>query len=66
MAKFPKDQNGQPVYQDLQRTAAGWSVTVYMGYPFASTIRRYTYSTRQQARKADISHAPGDKSGRIA
>ena len=62
--RYPKNQNGVPVYAGIRRERGGWGATVTMGWPFASTVRRYVYATRAQARKADISDAPG-KRGRI-
>jgi len=69
---MPSDQNGNPVCRDVRREERGeiegWGVTVTFGGGFggfASTIRRYIYATRAQARDGDISDAPGDR-GRIA
>lgn len=60
-----KDQNNLPVPADIRRERDGWGVTVTIGYPFASVIRRYVYATRAQARCGDISDAPGER-GRIS
>ena len=60
MARFiTRDQNGNPVHQDIRREVDGWHVTVWFGSYPATNIRRYVYETRAQARKADISHTPG-------
>ena len=62
--RYPKDQNGSSIYPNVRRERGGWGVTVTMGWPFASIVRRYIYETRAQARRADIADAPGRR-GRI-
>ena len=44
--RYPKDQNGTPVHAGIRRERGGWGATVTMGWPFASTVRRYVYATR--------------------
>ena len=62
-----KDSNGTAVTSSIRREALGWGVNVWAGglNGLATDVRRYTYATREQARRADISDAPG-RNGRIA
>ena len=54
--KGPYDQNGNRIYSNVRQNTDGtWSVTVWFGFNPATTIRRYTYRTRQEARNGDIS-----------
>ena len=50
------DQNGQRLYRHLQRNGDGtWGVKVCAGtVPLMTTLARYVYRTRAQARDADI------------
>jgi hypothetical protein len=67
------DQNGNKlsanVKSELVDGAKVWGATVWFGGgmqgSFATTVRRYYYETRDQARAADISHAIGSN-GRVA
>lgn len=61
--------NGQRLTPAIRQEADGtWGVTVWFGglNNFGTNVRRYRYATRAQARSANISHTPGDSSGRVA
>lgn len=62
--KKTMDQNGESVTQSIRKETAGWGVNVWFGTKPATTIRRYYYRTRAQARQADISDEIGER-GRI-
>jgi hypothetical protein len=62
-----KDRNGEVVRPRVEKNPdGGWDVTVWLGGAngFASEVRRYTYKTREQARRSDITHKLGQH-GRI-
>jgi hypothetical protein len=62
-----KDRNGRRICQRILHNPDGsWDVTVWLGGAngFASEVRRYTYKTREQARRSDITHQLGQH-GRI-
>ena len=57
--------NQQVVTRDVRREADGtWGVNVWSGSQYVTDVRRYFYSTRDAARKGDISDAPG-RHGRV-
>ena len=63
-----RDQNGKLLTKSVKRESNGWGANVWFGGGLggiATNIRRYIYSTRQQASAADISDEIG-KRGRIA
>lgn len=62
-----RDSNGNILTKSVRKTAEGWQATVWFGgaYGFATDERTYTYRTREQARRADISDDIGQR-GRIA
>ena len=63
------DQNGKRITQKVCREADGtWGATVWSGGLLSecvTSVRRYHYATRREARDADISDDIG-KSGRIS
>lgn len=62
-----RDQNGRVLTPSVRRGPDGlWGATVWWGgiNGLGTTVRRYHYATRRQARQADISHAVGSQ-GRV-
>ena len=62
-----RTMDGRPLHRNVHRRPDGWHVTVHHGGYLtpATDVREYVYPTRALARQADISDAPGDRSGRI-
>ena len=61
-----RDANGEIVTKSVRREPLGlWGATVWFGSHYVTNVARYYYRTRTQARHADISDAPGDRSGRV-
>lgn len=62
-----RDSNGTPVSASIIRSRDGWAARVWFGglNGLATDVRTYTYRTREQARRADISDGIGQR-GRIA
>ena len=55
-----KDQNGNMIRANVREEADGtWGANVWFGHNPATTLRRYFYETRDQARQADISDELG-------
>lgn len=56
MKKYPRDQNGNKLHKNIKKESDGWHVTVWAGtFPTMTTVSRYCYKTREEARNADIS-----------
>ena len=61
-----KDQNGNIVRRDIRKECAQWGVNVWFGgvNGLATSLRRYYYGTRQQARCASIGDVVGQNGRR--
>jgi hypothetical protein len=52
----PTDQNGNKLFRDIRKEGDKWGVNVWAGtWPTMTTVSRYYYATRAEARNADIS-----------
>lgn len=61
-----RDSNFKPVYQDVRLEALGrWGANVWLGHGMVTDVRRYYYTSRKNARQADISDEIG-QNGRVA
>ena len=57
-----KDQNGNALRANVRKAKDGaWGSNVWFGSNPATTLRRYFYETRDQARGADIGDEPGKR-----
>ena len=61
-----KDSNGKSISKSIRRESDGaWGANVWFASNgWASTVRRYSYSSRDAARASDISDEVG-KRGRV-
>lgn len=58
------DSNGNRVFRAVRKDGDVWGANVWSGSGCVTNVRRYYYSTRAAARKADISDEIG-KRGRV-